>query len=110
MSKNRWIQHLANISLPWWSTPCMIHSFTLTIAQIIGYVCKSESTSIHVDRINVKSEINVLHIKSPFRSSEECNLYNSVEAKMPPSLILWRPYECIISHILEIKGASVKLI
>jgi hypothetical protein len=74
MSKNPWIQHLARISLPWWPTPCMIHSFSLTIAQIIGNVCKCESTSIQVYKINPKSEINVPHLKSSFWSSKECNL------------------------------------
>ena len=66
MSLNLWIQHLARISLPWWSTPCTIHNFTLCKPQIMWYVTKSQSTSIHVYQINVESEINVLHIKSPF--------------------------------------------
>jgi hypothetical protein len=61
MSQNLWIHYLAGISLPSWSTPCMIHSFTLTIARLMWYVCKSESTSTHVYKINVESEINVLH-------------------------------------------------
>jgi hypothetical protein len=38
MSQNLWIHYLAGISLPWWSTPCMIHSFTLTIVRIMWYV------------------------------------------------------------------------
>jgi hypothetical protein len=37
-------------------------------------VCKSESTSTHVYKINVESEINVLHNKSPSRSCNECDL------------------------------------
>jgi hypothetical protein len=73
MSLNLWIQHLARISLPWWSTPCTIHTFILCKPQIMWYVSKSQSTSIHVYQINVESEINVLHIKSPFRCSESAS-------------------------------------
>jgi hypothetical protein len=69
MSLNLWNQHLARISLRWWSTPNTIHTFTLCKPQIMWFVSKSQSTSIHVYQINVESEINVLHIKSPFRCS-----------------------------------------
>jgi hypothetical protein len=72
MSLNLWIQQLARISLPWWSTPYTIHTFTLCKPQIMWYVSKSQNTSIHVYQNNVESEINVLHIKSPF----QCRLLN----------------------------------
>jgi hypothetical protein len=40
------------------------------------YLSKSQSTSIHVYQIKVESQINVLHIKSPFWCSDnmECRL------------------------------------
>jgi hypothetical protein len=62
MSLNLWNQQLARISLPWWSTPCTIHNFTLRKPQIMWYLSKSQSTSIHVYQINVESQNNVLHI------------------------------------------------
>jgi hypothetical protein len=34
---------------------------------------------------------NVLHIKSPFSYSKECNLKKNIEAKITPSIIMWRP-------------------
>jgi hypothetical protein len=82
MSLNLWIQHLARISLPWWSTPFTIYNFTLCKPQIMWYVSKSQSTSIHVYQINVESEINVFHVKSPFRCSNQYNYGRTAGKKL----------------------------
>jgi hypothetical protein len=52
-----------------WSTPCTTHSFILYKTQIIWIFSASQSTLIQANQINVESQNNVLHIKSPFQGT-----------------------------------------
>jgi hypothetical protein len=106
MSINLCIQQLARISLPWWSTPCTIHTFTLCKSQIIWYVFWSQSTSIHVYQINVESQNNVLHIK---KGSKESMHYldpqDNLVAPPPNKLFIHVGYKpCSSSSVLHIKS------
>jgi hypothetical protein len=50
-----------------WSTLCTIHTLILGKLQVMWNFFTSQSTLIQVNQINVESQINVDHIKSPFQ-------------------------------------------
>jgi hypothetical protein len=57
-----------------WSAPCTIHTLIFYKPQIMWNFSTSQSTLIQVNQINVESQNNEHHIKSPFW----CNHYIKV--------------------------------